>query len=458
MSVGSGFIAHMAATPTDTTTATGGEVVVPRRRGKSKAPNFKYDGPVSVIRLELDASDERTRRGLQRHWDTVFWLRRALQRDAAARCRAYWAAHRERGCDRKALRERLGLSHKGIEARAKGHIEASGWMRSHVTKALGLHVADEVGETIDRHLFADASRRRHRPPRIGSWWDFTRIPGRARSHTKTTPVWETYRLVGTLGGHLGTYRHRLLPAAVSSAVAAAARPGGSSILAQPARLRAPDKPASGSWSDHTAALAMVFTGLAGDAVGEPDPSRVRLHKLCDVSDYGCPLGRVHRRLRAEERLQVRCLRSLLRRGHRLNREDVDASGVGQRHVVARDAAQGHGVVVAVGFGQHSHDAVGVAAHNDLRGVEDRDSVRGDVSGQNHWQAQQLGLRGGERGRDVEHVTVVGAADLDGAQRRERRRPHHENVGGDVLPAHRGQGVDQNIGRGEEVRLGGGGDA
>ena len=148
-------------------------VVLPRRRGKSKAPNFKYDGPVSVIRLELDASDERVRGRLERQWAAVFQLRRALQRDAADRCRVYWAAHHERARDPKALRGRLGLPRKGIEAAAKAHIEASGWMRDHLTKAVGLHVADEVWETIDRHLFADSSGRRHGPPRIGSWWDFT---------------------------------------------------------------------------------------------------------------------------------------------------------------------------------------------------------------------------------------------------------------------------------------------
>ena len=101
----------MSAAPTDTTTATSGDVLG-RRRGKSKASNFRYEGPVAVIRLELDASDERTRRRLQRQWEAVFRLRRALQRDAQNRCRAYWAAHRERDADPKALRERLGLSRK----------------------------------------------------------------------------------------------------------------------------------------------------------------------------------------------------------------------------------------------------------------------------------------------------------------------------------------------------------
>lgn len=259
----------MAATPTDTLAATSGDEVVgvPRRRGKSKAANFTYQGPVSVIRLELDAAEDRTRRRVEAQWEAVFRLRRALQRDAVARCRAYWAAHHERACDPKALRERLGLTRKGMEAAAKAHIEASGWMRDHLTKAVGLHAADEVWETIDRHLFADASGRRHGPPRVGSWWGFTRIAGRARSHTKAQPTWETYRLAGTIDGHLGAYRDPRLPAAVRTAHQAADQPSGISILAQPGRLPAPARPVSRSWWDHDGALAVVFTGLpAGDLV------------------------------------------------------------------------------------------------------------------------------------------------------------------------------------------------
>jgi hypothetical protein len=91
----------MAAASTDTATAMSGDVVRPRRRGMSKAPNFKYEGSVSVIRLELDVTDERTRRRLERQWAAAFRLRRALQHDAEHRCRAYWAAHRERGAIRK---------------------------------------------------------------------------------------------------------------------------------------------------------------------------------------------------------------------------------------------------------------------------------------------------------------------------------------------------------------------
>src|SRR5207248_306962 len=135
-----------------------------------------------------------------------------------------------------------------------------------LTKAVGLHVADEVWETIDRHLFADSSGRRSGPPRIGSRWEFTRIPGRARSHTKTKPTWETWRLVGTLDGHLKTYRDLDLPTSVTSGVDAAAQSAGTSILAQPARLAGPPKPAA-SWWEHDGALAVVFTGLpSGDVV------------------------------------------------------------------------------------------------------------------------------------------------------------------------------------------------
>jgi hypothetical protein len=262
LSVVDGFMIDMAVEFSGTATAASGEAVVSRRRGKSKAPNFTYDGPVSVIRLELDVGDPGVRRRVEAQWVAVFRLRRALQRDGQRRCRAYWAAHHERSADPKAVRERLGLSRKAIEATAKRHIEASGWMRDHLTKAVGLHVADQVWETIDRHLFADSSGRRHGAPRVGSWWDFTRIPGRARSHTKTPPVWETWRLVGTLKGHLNAYRHRDLPAAVKTAAEAATQPTGTSILAQPTVMAAPARP-GGSWWKHTGPLAVVFTGLSG---------------------------------------------------------------------------------------------------------------------------------------------------------------------------------------------------
>jgi Putative transposase DNA-binding domain len=263
LSVADGFMIAMAAVSTVTATATSGDVVVPRRRGKSKAPKFTYDGPVSVIPLELDVSDPVVRRRVERQWAAAFRLRRAVQRDAQHRCRAYWAAPHERAADPKGLRERLGLSRKGLATAAKDHIEASGWMRDHLTKALGLHLADEVWQTVDRHLFADASGRRHGPPRIGSWSEFTRIPGRARSHTKPRPVWETWRLVGTLDGHLNTYRHAQLPTSVSTAIAAADQPAGTSNLAQPNHLPAPPRPDSGKWADHDGAFAVVFTGLAG---------------------------------------------------------------------------------------------------------------------------------------------------------------------------------------------------
>src|SRR6266446_2370541 len=107
MSVVSGYIRIM------TSASTGSTVAAPRRRGKSKAPNFSYSGSLSVVRLELDIADDSARRRVERQWKAVFRLRRALQRDAADRCRAYWPAHHERARDAKALRDRLGLTRKG---------------------------------------------------------------------------------------------------------------------------------------------------------------------------------------------------------------------------------------------------------------------------------------------------------------------------------------------------------
>ena len=49
----------------------------------------------------------------------------------------------------------------------------------------------------------------------------------------------------------------------ATGAAAARRPAGTSMLAQPARLSAPARLASGSWSDHTTTLAVLFTGSPG---------------------------------------------------------------------------------------------------------------------------------------------------------------------------------------------------
>jgi hypothetical protein len=126
LSVGDDFMIDMTVAFCGTATAAGGEAAVSRRRGKSKAPNFTDDGAVSVICLELDVSDPGVRRRLQEQWAAVFGLRRALQRDAQRRCRAYWSAHRERAADPTALRQRLGLSRKGMEAAAKSILRPVG--------------------------------------------------------------------------------------------------------------------------------------------------------------------------------------------------------------------------------------------------------------------------------------------------------------------------------------------
>ena len=230
-----------------------------RMRGKSKTKNWKRPEQVAVIALELDLSaDPVMRKRLEQHWSAVFTLRRAIQRDARNACQAYLAAHHERAADHTAVRARLGLNRKGIEARAKTHAEDSVWMRQHLTKATGLHVADEVWETCDRFLFSDKTGLRHGMPHIGSWWDFGRIPGRAKSHTKAQPTWETYRLVGTLQGHLDTYG-----TVDGRTVADADADGpGISALAQPKHLKAPAPPRR-SWWDHTGALTVVYTGLPG---------------------------------------------------------------------------------------------------------------------------------------------------------------------------------------------------
>ena len=73
------------------------------------------------------------------------------------------------------------------------------------------------------------------------WYDFTRLPGRARSHTKDRK-WETFRLHGTLDGHRAAYT---------------GRDGG---FFQPDR-DAPDRAATDIWWTYEGPLAVVFTGL-----------------------------------------------------------------------------------------------------------------------------------------------------------------------------------------------------
>ncbi|MEU6657412.1 transposase, partial [Streptomyces sp. NPDC046900] len=116
-----------------------------------------------------------------------------------------------------------------------------------------------------------------------TWWDYARIPGRARSHT-TARKWETFRLHGTLAGHLDVYRHWDLNPCVSDPVQAAGLPPKTSVLAQPRRMPVPvrarrvetgevtakgkPKTRAATWWDHTGPLALVFTGGADSQRGD----------------------------------------------------------------------------------------------------------------------------------------------------------------------------------------------
>ena len=82
---------------------------------------------------------------------------------------------------------------------------------------------------------------------IGRWYDFRRLPGRARSHT-TANKWETFRLHGTLAGHRAAYTDR------------------ERRFVQPRRLRPVE---SDAWWTYEGPLAIVFTGLADGALVLP---------------------------------------------------------------------------------------------------------------------------------------------------------------------------------------------
>ncbi|MGW7304705.1 zinc ribbon domain-containing protein [Streptomyces sp. NPDC054835] len=226
------------------------------------------DGMVSVMVLPLAVTDPADLERLEKLFGAMWSIKRALQRDARAKVDAYWAARHERGREgANRVRQRLGLTREALERRAYKHLEDAGHLKHHVSKALAMHMADEVWNGVSRHLVTDSTGQRHGRPKVGRWHDFTRIPGRARSHT-TANKWETFRLAGTLRGHTKAYtgcnRHELM---------------------QPRRMPKPSKPtgnvptgrntASGkpgtrkaTWWDHTGPLAVVFVGGPDSQRGE----------------------------------------------------------------------------------------------------------------------------------------------------------------------------------------------
>ncbi|MFI6417751.1 hypothetical protein ACIBG6_10155 [Streptomyces sp. NPDC050842] len=231
-------------------------------RGKNKAPKWKKpgDGQVAVMVLPLAVTDPADLARLSKLFGAMWNIKRAVQRDARARVDAYWAAFHERDRDgAKAVRQHLGLSREALERCAYKHLEASGHLKHHVSKALAMHMADEVWNGVQRHLFPDATGNRFGKPKLGRWYDFTRIPGRARSHT-TERKWETFRLVGSLHGHARAYsdggRHpvqqpRRMPVLVAPSGAVAT--GKTTTSGKPGTRKA-------TWWDHTGPLAVVFAG------------------------------------------------------------------------------------------------------------------------------------------------------------------------------------------------------
>src|SRR5687768_3690262 len=217
-----------------------------RTRGPNKQTPWAWqpsDG-FSVLRLALDVSDPLQRGRLESVFSAAFQLRRALQRDVRDRIRAYWAAWRERErVGSRAALDRVGLSRTALEHRAYEHLDRAPHLRHFVTKALAMHLADSVWTPAERHLFGDARGKRQGIPGVGRWFDFARLPGRARSHTRPRK-WETFRLHGSLAGHRAAYT------------------GDNGRFFQPRRMRPVAQP-DDSWWSQAGALAMVFTGLAG---------------------------------------------------------------------------------------------------------------------------------------------------------------------------------------------------
>jgi hypothetical protein len=216
-----------------------------RTRGPNRGRPWARDPEdgVSVLRLALDVHDPIQRRRLEGLFWRSFQLRRALQRAARSRVRAYWAATKSRARDPSTTRAKLGLAREALERAAYAHLDAAPHLRRHVTKALAMHLADSVWTAVERHLFPDATGKRQGLLHVGRWFDFARLPGRARSHTRERK-WETFRLHGSLAGHRAAYT----------------RPDGD--LVEPRRLLVPEAADPRTdWWDYQGPLTLVFSGL-----------------------------------------------------------------------------------------------------------------------------------------------------------------------------------------------------
>lgn len=242
-----------------------------RFRGSGRHPLWKRPEQVSVIVLPLVVDGAWEQRRLATLSGALYTIRRALQRGVRGRLRAYWASPRRIQQDAAGWRKELGLTREALERLAYRHLERSRWLLHHVSKALAMHLADEVWTAVERHLFGDSEGHRAGVPHVGGYWDFSHIPCRARSHT-VDRKWETFRLHGTLNGHLAAHRHPELPADLTTAAEVAASveterlERGTSVLAQPWHLRAPGRPAS--WWEHSGPLAVVFNGGPACSAGE----------------------------------------------------------------------------------------------------------------------------------------------------------------------------------------------
>lgn len=243
-----------------------------RTRGPNRLTPWSRnpDDGVSVLRLALDTHDPGQRGRLEAMFSAAYKLRRAVQRQARNACRAYWAATHERANDPATVRNRLGLSRTALEHAAYRHLDAAPHLRRHVTKALAMHVADSVWTGVERHLFRDASGKRQGLPHVGRWRDFTRLPGRARSHTNERK-WETFRLHGTLASHRAAYTDR------------------DGDFVQPRRLRSVT---SDSWWSYDGPLAVVFSGLGDGTLvlpvrlpTAPSNQPILEHHLADPSKW-----------------------------------------------------------------------------------------------------------------------------------------------------------------------------
>lgn len=231
-----------------------------QHRGKNRAPAYRRDPdtPCSTIAL-VPVLDRSLEHEFEVLFECCYALESALIREAQRLCLTFWAdVEGRKRTPWKKLAEDIGLSLKGLSKIIWAHLDAASWMKAHVSKVMAANLASRVWNSVKRHLFGDKNKKHAGPLKVKTFRAYRSVLGGARSlHPDHPEIWATFKLCGTLQGHLEAYCHPGLPEGITVPRVLALEPE-TSVLAQPRLLPPPD--IRRYWRSYQGPLGIHFTG------------------------------------------------------------------------------------------------------------------------------------------------------------------------------------------------------